>query len=247
MRGSESRMRKFEECVKLVGSIDTSVGLRLDVPTRWNSTYLMLDSVIRYKKVFSSLQIHDTVYKWCPITYDWKKAEKLYELLQPFYETTNLTFGSTYPTSNVYFMQVWKIESLLKGNLLNEDKTISDMCKKMVTKFDKYWSEYSTVLSFGTVFDPRMKIQMLEHVYAKVEPDLIKCQEKLLRVKSKLYQLFEEYINLNKPSSSIPSSTSSHALASYPSSQSKAMGKRIFYVSITFNFLNIFLVVFFNW
>nr|GME05130.1 zinc finger BED domain-containing protein RICESLEEPER 2-like [Ipomoea batatas] len=55
----ESRMKKFQECVVEVGGIDTSIGLRLDMPVRWNSTYLMLDSVIRYKKnlVFSSSKI----------------------------------------------------------------------------------------------------------------------------------------------------------------------------------------------
>ncbi|CAA0807474.1 Zinc finger BED domain-containing protein DAYSLEEPER, partial [Striga hermonthica] len=43
------RMKKFEECVKAVG-IERGVGLRLDVPTRWNSTYLMLESAIEYKR-----------------------------------------------------------------------------------------------------------------------------------------------------------------------------------------------------
>ncbi|KAL8524373.1 hypothetical protein ACS0TY_014096 [Phlomoides rotata] len=164
-------MRKFEECVKLFGSIDTIVGLRLDLHTRWNSTYLMLDSVIRYKKSF---------------------------------------FFFTNPDM--------KIESLLKGNLLNENKMITDMCKKMIY----------TALIWNCVLDPRVKLQILEQVSSKVEPDHTKCQEKLLRVKNKLYQLFEEYVNVSKSSSSIPSSTPSHTLASNSCGWSKGTDKRLF-------------------
>nr|GME04505.1 zinc finger BED domain-containing protein RICESLEEPER 2-like [Ipomoea batatas] len=58
-KSTESRMKKFQECVVEVGGIDTSIGLRLDMPVRWNSTYLMLDSAIKYKKVFSILQLKE--------------------------------------------------------------------------------------------------------------------------------------------------------------------------------------------
>ncbi|TMW97443.1 hypothetical protein EJD97_005522, partial [Solanum chilense] len=47
VKGSDGRMRKFEQCVKQVG-ISTNLGLRLDVATRWNSTYLMLGSALQY-------------------------------------------------------------------------------------------------------------------------------------------------------------------------------------------------------
>ena len=39
--------------------IDTKVGLRLDVPTRWNSTYVMLESALRYHRAFASFTIRD--------------------------------------------------------------------------------------------------------------------------------------------------------------------------------------------
>ena len=47
VRGSEARKIAFKECVIQVRGIDTKVGLRMDVATRWNSTYLMLKSAIR--------------------------------------------------------------------------------------------------------------------------------------------------------------------------------------------------------
>nr|GLL35749.1 zinc finger BED domain-containing protein RICESLEEPER 2-like [Ipomoea trifida] len=55
---SEARMISFQECAQRVG-VDITCGLALDVPTRWNSTYVMLDSAIQYRRVFCSLGLKD--------------------------------------------------------------------------------------------------------------------------------------------------------------------------------------------
>lgn len=71
-------------------------------------------------------------------------------------------------------MQIWRIEVLLKENLLNEDEVVSHMCKRMMKKFEKYWNQYSTVLAFGVILDPRIKLSMWEFFYSKVESDYVK-------------------------------------------------------------------------
>jgi hypothetical protein len=43
---SEGRMNNFNEFIGVSG-VNTSVGLSSDVPTRWNSTYLMLESAFK--------------------------------------------------------------------------------------------------------------------------------------------------------------------------------------------------------
>jgi len=41
-KGSESRMMKFKHYIEKVRDIDAKTALCINVPTRWNSTYLML-------------------------------------------------------------------------------------------------------------------------------------------------------------------------------------------------------------
>ncbi|WRX28662.1 HAT [Theobroma cacao] len=223
VKASDGRMKKFQECVQHVG-IDVGVGLHLDVSTRWNSTYLMLESAIKYQKAFASLQFVDRTYKYNPSDEEWGRAMIICEFLEPFYETTNLIFGSSYPTSNLYFKQVWKIESILNENLFNEDEVIKDMCQRMKMKFDKYWKDYSVLLAFGAVLDPRMKLDFLRFCYSKI--DASTCDEKLENVKTKLYELFEQYA-----SNTCASSTSSRSTSNLPKQAgggTKPKGSKIF-------------------
>ena len=62
VRGSQGRKQKFLECVKHV-SLDPKKGLRQDVPTRWNATFLMTESALYYHRAFFHLQLSDSNYK----------------------------------------------------------------------------------------------------------------------------------------------------------------------------------------
>ena len=198
VKGSKGRMRIFEECARRV-SIDTHQHLSLDVSIRWNSTYLMLESALKYQRAFTSLALSNKNYKHCPSIDEWKRGETICAFLKPFYDMTNLISGISYPTSNMYFGQVWKIEKFLFDNVNNEDEWIKEMSCNMKRKFDKYWSEYSVLLAMAAVFDPRLKLTMLEFSYHSMDPN--SYQEKIDVVRGKLFQLYEEYAK-NAPSSS---------------------------------------------
>jgi len=149
VRGSEVRMIKFKQCCERFTDIDTSCGLCLDVPTRWNSTYLMLKSVLKYRQVFLNLLLIDESYEFCPLKEEWERAEKICRFLMPFYDITCLISTTSYPTSNLYFLQVCKIQRMLMENLKDGDGVIKNMAELMMPKFQKYLDEYSIVLTFG--------------------------------------------------------------------------------------------------
>ncbi|XP_039687383.1 zinc finger BED domain-containing protein DAYSLEEPER-like [Medicago truncatula] len=120
------------------------------------------------------------------------------EILKPFFTITNLISGSSYPTSNLYFGEIWKIECLIRSYLTSEDLLIQKMAESMKVKFDKYWSDYNVVLAVGAVLDPTKKFNFLKFAYEKLDP--LTSEEKLKKVKMTLGKLFSEYIKNGIPS-----------------------------------------------
>ena len=113
------------------------------------------------------------------------------EFLKPFHTITNLICRSSYPTSNLYFVEILRMELLLTSHLTNEDLLIQSMCCKMKEIFDKYWSEYRVVLPFGAILDPTKKLNFLKYTYLRFDPH--SYEEKLKRVEKTLCTLLEEY------------------------------------------------------
>lgn len=189
VRGSQMRRQRFLECVSKV-SLNSKRGLRQDVPTRWNSTFLMLDSVLYYRKAFMNFQLSDPNYKHCPTSVEWDRVEKIRSFLGLFYDVTNLFSGSKYPTSNLYFRPIVTCYASLKKSLDTENEWIKKMAALMLSKFEKYWSDFSLILTIAVVFDPRYKLQFVEFSYNKLYGH---GSRQFLQVKEKLDVLFKEY------------------------------------------------------
>ncbi|GAU19720.1 hypothetical protein TSUD_78450 [Trifolium subterraneum] len=195
VRDEKNTREKFKECIEKVGGVDSSVRLHLDKSMNVNSIYLMLESAVKYRRVFESLHLYDDNYKLCPSVEEWKRVEKMCAFLLPFSETANMLNGTTNPASNLCFLQVWKVQCVLVESLRDEDEVIKRMAERMMSEFEKYWDEYSVVLALGAVLDPRMKFSTLAYCYSKLDPST--CEQKLQQVKRKLYMLFDEYVSKN--------------------------------------------------
>lgn len=65
IKASQIRKHNFLETVETLG-MSVRMGLRRDVKTRWNSTYLMLQSCIAYEGVFTHLKLMDKDYEDSP-------------------------------------------------------------------------------------------------------------------------------------------------------------------------------------
>ncbi|XP_048611772.1 zinc finger BED domain-containing protein RICESLEEPER 2-like [Brassica napus] len=198
VRGSESREIMFQNCVETLG-IEGDEGMVLDVSTRWNSTFLMLDRAIKFKQALGNLADAEASYVSFPSYSKWRREEMICELLRPFSEITDLISGSSYPTSNLYFNEVWKIECWLRAHANFSDPIICEMVKCMKLKFDKYWEEYSDILAIAAVFDPRLKFAYLEYCFSVLNQP--SCKRRLAHVRSKIYKLFGAYKKNQRTSS----------------------------------------------
>src|SRR4051812_21648097 len=75
-----------------------------DVSTRWNSTYLMLESVIKCEAILTLLSETNRI-----TVNEWLEIKKIHKLLFPFYELTKIISGSKYPTIGLCYSIMLKI------------------------------------------------------------------------------------------------------------------------------------------
>ncbi|XP_057976643.1 zinc finger BED domain-containing protein DAYSLEEPER-like [Malania oleifera] len=75
IKGSKGRKLKFEECIKQVGIL-SSISLCLDVPTRWNSTFMMIESALTYRRALIHYALLDANYNYCPSNEEWNNAKR---------------------------------------------------------------------------------------------------------------------------------------------------------------------------
>lgn len=113
IRSSPARLEKFRKCVAKE-KIDGKGGIvPLDVCTRWNSTYFMLDIAVKFKKAFIRLEDEDQQFQnyfqervggklrdGPPRNEDWDKAASLVRFLKIFYDATLQFSGTKVVTAN---------------------------------------------------------------------------------------------------------------------------------------------------
>ncbi|WZY93369.1 hypothetical protein YC2023_065698 [Brassica napus] len=164
----------------------------------------MLSRALKFRNALSHLADVEESYVSFPSYSEWRRVEMLSELLKPFSEITDLISGSSYPTSNLYFNEIWMIECWLRAHANSSDQVICEMVKSMKLKFDKYWDEYSDILAIAAVLDPRLKFEILEYCFSVLDQST--CKRRLANVRSKIYKLFGAYKKNQRNSSAATTS-----------------------------------------
>ncbi|KAG8503324.1 hypothetical protein CXB51_001365 [Gossypium anomalum] len=201
VRQSPARLQKFKECV-VVEKIECKKMLCLDVCTRWNSTYLMLDTAQNFERAFERFEEQDTNFRaelergegW-PSVDDWTNVRDLRDFLEHFYEVTLRISGTSYVTSNNFFDELSEIDILLRDAQLNSNFDFNVMAIKMKEKYDKYWGDIdkmNLLMFVACVLDPRQKLKYLEFALSEMSSSE-KTSEMMQKLKESLYELFDEY------------------------------------------------------
>ena len=100
---SQSKHELFFDCCKIVNMKRKNISL--DIPTRWNSIYKLLQNITKYKKV---VQLYEMQLSNNNIDvdvdvlndYDWHIADLLRDLFEIFDTSTNIFCSVYYPTSH---------------------------------------------------------------------------------------------------------------------------------------------------
>ncbi|XP_058080679.1 zinc finger BED domain-containing protein RICESLEEPER 2-like [Magnolia sinica] len=95
--------------------------MKLDVTTRWNSTFEMLNSAIALRPAFSNYAKRDNAYIWLPSEDDWSRTESVRKFLSVFYNSTKKFSGCKYPTANIFLLELWKVKDALRKSSSGQD------------------------------------------------------------------------------------------------------------------------------
>ncbi|XP_017613423.1 zinc finger BED domain-containing protein RICESLEEPER 3-like [Gossypium arboreum] len=201
VRQSLDRLQKFKGWV-VVEKIECKKMLYLDVCTRWNSTYLMLDTAQNFERAFERFEEQDTNFEaelesgegW-PSVDDWANVRNLGDFVEHFYEVTLRISGTSYVTSNNFFDEFSEIDFLLRDAQLNNNVDFNVMAIKMKKKYDKYWGDIdkmNLLMFVACVLDPRQKLKYLEFALSEMSSSEKAC-EMMQKLKESLYEFFDEY------------------------------------------------------
>ncbi|KAL2243378.1 UNVERIFIED_CONTAM: putative AC transposase, partial [Sesamum indicum] len=222
VRQSPARTKKFNDYA-VAEKIQSKKILCLDVPTRWNSVYMMLDTALIFKDVFDRYETYDADFRndfmpggpygkiGLPMKKYWDMVAKFVNMLQYFYDLTNRVSGSLYVTCNTFLDEISDVDDLLNDWLMSKDGYLVDMSRQMKYKFDKYWGnaeKMNMMLYVAVMFDPRHKYNYLQYVFKNMYgSELAEKMGNLAR--SALYDVFEEYKKMYSSTTSRPSSITS--------------------------------------
>ena len=210
---SPSRQLVFNQCAERL-KIESEKSVCLDVVTRWNSAYMMLDAAAKFDVVFMRLEETDPRYLSYfeidskgkqknlgpPVLEDWEKARFFVKFLKIFYMVT-LKFSSfLYLTSNSFFHEFISMHTSISQLFKSENVNVSKMAKIMMTKHKKYCGDQDTqnfLLYVAIVLDPRFQLKYVRFCFGRLY-DVEEAGNFTIKVKETLLRLFENYMNVDE-------------------------------------------------
>jgi hypothetical protein len=135
--------------------------LELDVDTRWNSTFLMLQRFKKMKEILEFLVIKNKNYLenlWLNEE-EWKNVDSMIELFEPIFQATNLLSTNTYPVISDVRLVFISLQCHLDQYLSNHEIEECYMAQSIKHKLEEYWNIISESTILPTLLDPSSKLK----------------------------------------------------------------------------------------
>ncbi|CAN1176862.1 Putative AC transposase [Linum perenne] len=201
---SPAREQSFQKNVDFK-EIESSRKLCLDVPTRWNSTFLMLDVAALYEYAFKLYEQEEPIFKIdleakrYKDVVDWKSVRTLTKYLKFFYELTLVASGTKYVTSHLFLKELSRLVYHVYKMERNDDEDIRNMAFKMKDKVFKYWSEHEEtnvrlnhLMYLAPIFDPRYRWSIITYTLPKLHGSE-RGEELCIEIREELIAMFNVY------------------------------------------------------
>ncbi|XP_038678412.1 zinc finger BED domain-containing protein RICESLEEPER 2-like [Tripterygium wilfordii] len=133
-----------------------------------------------------------------PSSSDWAYASAFVKFLKKFYDATLKLSSYKTVTANVPFRKMYMMVDALKKAMRSEDEFLKKVATSMKAKFDKYWGnikDVNQIVVLGVVLDPRFKMDLVQRGFKFLEDEPINIEGLVFRVKSLLFNMYEDYKN----------------------------------------------------
>jgi hypothetical protein len=149
VKSSPNRFQIFKDYVKTLG-IESKSLLCLDIAIRWNLIYIILESAVKFEKVFLRMDFEDEAYNThfhkqqtsgdlgALDASDFHDCRLFVSFLKLFYNATKKFFGSLYVTSNTFFDEIYIIQTKIIELKNSKDNLLKQMATNMHLKFENY-------------------------------------------------------------------------------------------------------------
>ncbi|XP_019092230.1 PREDICTED: zinc finger BED domain-containing protein RICESLEEPER 2-like [Camelina sativa] len=217
VRSSTPRLESFQARV-MFGKVSRG-SVTLDCVTRWNSTYLMLTSALKFRDAFEKLLAEDKLYNdyfmeieeegekriGPPTSVSWDEIHRLVKFLKLFFNCTLAFSASKTVTSSLCYNEIIIIEQHLISLSFHNDPLLQKQAIAMRTKFEKYWDgliNMNPLVIIASVFDTRNKMQFASVCFDKLYgKDSEESKHLRSSIKMVMKNLYEEYVAKQSTSS----------------------------------------------
>ena len=184
-----------------------------DVPTRWNSTYELLNESFDYKDLLCSF-ISQNVPQIILYPQHWDICSKILNVLRNFNNATYTLSGVYYPTSHLFLNEAVNIIGALQE--AEQDILLQEAVSLMKTKWLNYYKIIPELFLVACFFDPRFKLDgvtdYLTLYYECLQLDEVNIPLTITNIMNLIKEIYAEYALIYGGSSSslppiAPSST----------------------------------------
>jgi hypothetical protein len=176
--------------------------LGLDMQIRWNSTYLMINNFLKYKKYVNEVtkypqkiskidkNMMNKLERMSFSQFDWELLELLQSVLKTFHLSTVLVSARKYSTLSIsYFVQA-NIEFYLESESIGRHHLYQDMLKKKILKqFRKYFEDNMSQKQMeNTLIAAYLDPAVFNEI---VDSDLAFAQQQTLIAMKKYYEIYK--------------------------------------------------------
>jgi hypothetical protein len=155
----------------------------------------MLKHLIPYKSTLSVfITAHYGLVDSEPLLSDghWAVAEKIFEFLELFYESTVVLSGVYYPTSYLMLHHILEIAGHL--HFKDTDPLLIGVLVPMRLQFHKYWQNIPLLYYFAFILDPRAKLRGFHNVLQLLSQAIgVDYSSYFTLVRNELYKLYNRY------------------------------------------------------